>query len=106
MKITNVITAIILAVGTQCAYCQEDDAVVRQGKVTLIDTEATLDSLSIFPFINLEANKIDMKVNDWRELKMAIENTNNQSFNIVHIGDSHLQADICTGHVRELHQAK
>ena len=106
MKITNVITAIILAVGTQCAYCQENDAVIRQGKVTLIDTEASLDSLSIFPFINLEANKIDMKGNDWRELKMAIENTNNQSFNIVHIGDSHLQADIGTGHVRELLQAK
>ena len=81
-----------------------EDEAVRQGKVTLTDTLATLQPIDNYPFLNLKANIIDLKGNDWEKLHKKLCNSDKHTFSIVHIGDSHLQADVGSGRVRELLQ--
>lgn len=81
-----------------------EDEAVRQGKVTLTDTLATLQPIDNYSFLNLKANIIDLKGNNWEKLYKKLCNSNKHSFSIVHIGDSHLQADVGSGRVRELLQ--
>lgn len=83
-----------------------EDEEIRRGKVTLIDTLATLQTIDNYPFLNLRANKIDLKNNNWERLYKKLRNSNKHTFSIVHIGDSHLQADVGSGRVRELLQEK
>lgn len=47
-------------------------------------------------FINIEANRIEMNGADWGALAMTLKNVDSARVNIVHIGDSHLQADMAT----------
>lgn len=103
-----IVGAIITAVLSPIRLVAQDDnqASVRQGKVILTDTSASIDSLSVYNFLNLEQNIIDLKGNDWSDLKDALQKTDKNKFTVVHIGDSHLQADVGTGHVRELLQEK
>lgn len=51
-------------------------------------------------YINLDANHINMNNDDWSDLVAHIDLSNNQLVNIVHIGDSHLQADMATAVTR------
>ena len=81
-----------------------EDEAVRQGKVTLTDTLATLQPIDNYSFLNLKANIIDLKGNNWEKLYKELCNSNKHTFSIVHIGDSHLQADVGSGRVRELLQ--
>lgn len=53
-----------------------------------------------FPFINIEANHIELNGADWSRLVSALDNSDRRLVNIVHIGDSHIQADIATTTVR------
>lgn len=55
-------------------------------------------------FIDLSLNKIELNGANWQSVKRDIANCRKRPFSIVHIGDSHLQADIGTGVVRELLQ--
>jgi len=55
-------------------------------------------------FIDEEKNRIILNGADWSELKTKLRNSNKTPFSIVHIGDSHLQADIATGQTREYMQ--
>ncbi len=60
-----------------------------------------------YPFINYNANKIDLNGDDWRELSSKLKQCKeNGNFTVVHIGDSHIQPDGNTGRVRELFQKK
>lgn len=52
-------------------------------------------------FINLQANHIDLNGDDWTKLSAAINSAAKQRVNIVHIGDSHLQADMATAVTRQ-----
>lgn len=55
-------------------------------------------------FIDRNKNHIIFNGADWSGLRKALANSETIPFNIVHIGDSHLQADIATGDVRNLLQ--
>ena len=107
-KITkHIIIALVLTLFPAILHAQdENQASIRQGKVILTDTSASIDSLSVYDFLNLEQNIIDLKGNDWSCIKDALQKTDENKFTIVHLGDSHLQADVGTGHVRELLQEK
>lgn len=56
----------------------------------------TLPSIDYPSFINLNANYIDMNGADWTELAALFDSAHSSRVNIVHIGDSHLQADMAT----------
>lgn len=65
------------------------------------------DELDGIPsFINLKANHIEMNGADWSDLKRKIASTDSSTVTIVHIGDSHIQADFATGKTRALMQSR
>lgn len=61
-----------------------------------------LTRLGLFPFLRTSQNFIE-----WQDEKVAevffskLANASNKKLRILHIGDSHLQADIYTGYIRE-----
>ncbi|MDE6555610.1 MAG: hypothetical protein K2K55_01445 [Duncaniella sp.] len=55
-------------------------------------------------FIHRTANHIIYNGADWSRLRQAVLNSTNKPVNIVHIGDSHIQADISTSTTRRLLQ--
>lgn len=66
-----------------------------------IDTVGLSASTIVYPkYINLSANHIKMNGADWGKLSEALKNARSQRVNIVHIGDSHEQADMGTSVVR------
>ena len=66
--------------------------------------EADDIDIPIPAFIKKGANHIIYNGADWTKLRSAFENSKNSPVSIVHIGDSHVQADINTGTTRELLQ--
>lgn len=55
-------------------------------------------------FINRKKNHISFNGADWTALRAALAQSEISPFSIVHIGDSHLQADISTAQLRNLLQ--
>lgn len=77
----------------------EDDREVRENPVIDFDDYET--EVSIPSFIKLNANKIQYNGANWAQLRKKLENSSEIPVSIVHIGDSHLQADFATSVVRE-----
>lgn len=75
-----------------------DDKVARENPV--IDESDYDSNISIPSFIKLKRNQIDFNGSDWSKLRADIRNSANIPVSIVHIGDSHLQADFATGEIR------
>ncbi|MDE6497446.1 MAG: hypothetical protein K2L21_02170 [Muribaculaceae bacterium] len=58
-----------------------------------------------YPFINIRANKIDMNGDDWSGLSAAFARCDSSVVRILHIGDSHIQAEGSTCRTRaHLHE--
>lgn len=70
------------------------------------DMETAKSSVYVAPgidyphYINLRANHIDMNGDDWSGLASLISRADSSRVTIVHIGDSHLQADMGTAVTR------
>lgn len=66
------------------------------------DIESSKKTLYVAPkieipaYVNIDANHIEMNGADWSELTSLIDSACHARVNIVHIGDSHLQADMAT----------
>lgn len=80
-----------------------DDEQVRQNPVFDIDPDDEID-IPVPSFINQSANHIIYNGADWSSVRSAFAKTATQPVSIVHIGDSHIQADMGTGVTRELLQ--
>lgn len=82
-----------------------DDATIRENPELEVGIANQTKDYKSYPFINLEANHINLNGRSWSAL---IEKFNNiktgGTVNIVHIGDSHVQADGNTGRTRKLLQ--
>lgn len=64
---------------------------------------------SAFPFIDTAGNRIDMNGADWSRLRQRLSEgmlLPGMPFSIVHIGDSHIQADGATGITRKMFQER
>lgn len=59
-----------------------------------------------YPFLKNFANKINLNGADWTDFIIALNESEMRPVNIVHIGDSHIQADMATGRTRQLFQEK
>lgn len=79
-----------------------DDAEVRENPV--IEGEDEDIKIDVPSFIRQGANHIKMNGADWSGVRDALSKSRCTPFSIVHIGDSHLQADIASGAVREFLQ--
>lgn len=73
------------------------------GEVTIPDEADDID-IAIPSFIHRGANHIIYNGADWAPLRQAFLGSASKPVSIVHIGDSHIQADISSGTVRELLQ--
>ena len=62
------------------------------------------NGITIPSYIKTDSNHIALNGNNWKALRMAASKVSNRPLSIVHIGDSHLQADFSTSHVREMLQ--
>ncbi|MDE6066732.1 MAG: hypothetical protein K2G27_07945 [Duncaniella sp.] len=98
---------LICLCGPVGAYAQEvieDDASeMLSGSVEIPGEDDDID-IPIPSFIHTNANHIILNGADWTSLREALRHSNKSPVSIVHIGDSHIQADITTGTVRELLQ--
>ncbi|MDE6048215.1 MAG: hypothetical protein K2G09_00785 [Paramuribaculum sp.] len=81
----------------------QNDTEVRERGVVLYN-DGKIDSGQIPSFIKRGANKIQFNGADWSALREAAANTGTDVFSIVHIGDSHIQAEIGTSVTREMLQ--
>lgn len=79
------------------------DRSVREG-IVQIPGEADDIDIPIPSFIKRGANHIIYNGADWSRLRNAFEMSRTAPVSIVHIGDSHVQADFNTGTTRELLQ--
>lgn len=114
MKAFKIFFCCFLCVGlfalSVCCYA-DDDQLVRENPE--IDGRENPDyglagtvDLSIYPFLNSEADSITLNGADWTSLSLALGATEESVLRIVHIGDSHIQADFATGRTRKLFQQK
>lgn len=85
------------------AETEELDRQVREGIVVIPDEADDID-IPVPTFIKRSANHIIYNGADWSRLRRAFEQSKASPVSIVHIGDSHVQADINTGTTRELLQ--
>ncbi|MBO5455545.1 MAG: hypothetical protein J6A20_03430 [Muribaculaceae bacterium] len=79
------------------------DLDIRISPVTIPGEAYDID-IPIPFFIHNNVNHIIYNGADWSKLREAFINSNSSPVSIVHIGDSHIQADISTGTTRELLQ--
>lgn len=113
------IKAILLPTIILCGFVvKAQDAVVDSGFVEeLQDSEMRenpmfegVDSSVVsvayddYPFLNPQANRISLNGADWSALINKFAASEEHVVNIVHIGDSHIQADMSTSVVRRLLQ--
>lgn len=82
----------------------EDDATELLSGTVIIPDEADDIDIPIPSFIHKNANHIIYNGADWSKLRKAFLASDATPVSIVHIGDSHVQADISTGITRELLQ--
>lgn len=80
----------------------EDDREVREAPE--IDYDDDEIDIPVPSFINTSANHLTLNGADWSKVISAVQGHKIAPLSIVHIGDSHLQADIGTGTARELFQ--
>jgi len=85
----------------QTVYNNDDDANIREDSVVIEGWEFEDFEVKIPRFVKLKSNHINMNGADWNYIRRRLSESDSIPFSIVHIGDSHLQADISTGYVRQ-----
>ena len=102
IKLTHLVLA--AAVPAFTVWCTSPDAgtqaELREGTVT-IEGHRTVTDHEAYPFIHEALNVIDMNGNSWQPLLEKLAKSDTSKFSIVHIGVSHIQADVSTGRTRE-----
>lgn len=95
-----------LAMAAQAAVASEPDENQAQMRINpqISDSAANVAmDFSEFPFLNMQANIIDMNGEDWTPLKekFAAAVRGDSLFSVLYLGDSHIQADFGGAVVRE-----
>ena len=77
-------------------YADDDQSETRENPTVETGNAAALASVNYPKYIKLGANHIQMNGDDWSDLAEVFAAADSCPVNIVHIGDSHLQADMGT----------
>lgn len=80
----------------------DDESELRENPV--IEEGEDDPGITVPDFVKEGKNRIHLNGANWDKARKALHNVKRNPFTIVHIGDSHLQADIATGTARELLQ--
>ncbi|MDE6859175.1 MAG: hypothetical protein K2J65_02040 [Duncaniella sp.] len=88
------------------AMLESDDEYDLKVRISPVEIPGEADDIDIpIPFfIHKAANRIIYNGADWSKLRNAFVSSSSSPVSIVHIGDSHVQADISTGTTRGLLQ--
>lgn len=101
------IIAIIIYALSICGNSQDiSDAQIRENPNITIDSVSTFITYNNYTYLNLSNNRINYNGSDWCNFYANLIQAKDSSISIVHIGDSHIQADIATGCTRKLLQAQ
>lgn len=84
----------------QLMYADDDERAIREDSIVIEGWEFEDFEVRIPRFVKLKSNHIDMNGANWTGLRKRLSEHEKVPFSIVHIGDSHLQADISTGYIR------
>ncbi len=92
------LSAALLLIISSLSYAQERDSSQLSERLDpTLQTGITMESdqYASYPFLNLEANTINMNGADWSSLRehYAAAAAGEAQFNVVYLGDSHIQAD-------------
>ncbi|MDE5845623.1 MAG: hypothetical protein K2H44_09615 [Muribaculaceae bacterium] len=107
-------THLLLAgvIATFGAFCfvpdlsnDDNQAAVRENTVDISGSTTDFD-VSQYSFIKADSNYIDLNGDDWSSLAQSLKESSYRPFSVVHIGDSHIQADVSTGRIRKNFQNK
>lgn len=82
---------------------EDDDdtqAALRENAITL-ENPVVEGHISEYPFLNKNANRINLNGDNWDSLVSRLAGADSANFSVVHIGDSHIQADVLTGRIRD-----
>lgn len=103
-----VIGLTIAAASAQAVFADDDNQEEQRVSPQLEDegTAPTVRRLSYgaYPWLHLDANKIEFNGADWGPLRMRVDATGTTPFRILLIGDSHIQGDGATGMARRMLQ--
>lgn len=112
VRIKRYLPLILFLFLTPFAFSNEDgdDQSIRENPDIATDGFSPEDfnsvNLAEYPFLNTTDNVIKLNGADWSGLLAAFEDTDNKVLRIVHIGDSHIQADMGTGYTRRIMQRR
>lgn len=95
----------VLAALTQSLMAQDENDTDIRLNPELGVSASFHSSEAKYPYIRYDLNTITMNGDNWKELANKLEQSRTRAnFTIVHIGDSHIQADGNTGTTRKLFQ--
>ncbi|MCD8387621.1 MAG: GDSL-type esterase/lipase family protein [Bacteroidales bacterium] len=83
----------------------DDQAEIRENpELGVSDGYVGAQDYSLYPFLHLSANRINLNGADWTDLRGRFDMCGDTVISIVHIGDSHIQAEGATSRTRALLQ--
>ena len=98
-----IVICLSVIAASACLWAQEDDGqsnVRENPNIVDCDSVHSVQKIEYPSYINLDANHIDLNGDDWEDLCKTLSRAGEERVSIVHIGDSHLQADMATAVVR------
>lgn len=103
-----VIILFLLSLAVACAApnVEPGDSLLRLNPLIAYNDSLTGEYKTQYDYIDFTDNIIHKNGADWQYIYRLIDDIDSTTLNIVHIGDSHIQADIFTGHVRWLLQQR
>lgn len=105
----NKLIVIIVSLISSLALFADDydnDSYIRENPQIVQDSVFENVSFSQYNFLNLNKNKLTLNNSDLSIFFNRLQNSSTDTINIVHIGDSHIQADMSTKRTRTLLQNK
>ncbi len=98
IKLTHLLIALSLPATMGCSN-PDEQADLREGTV-VIEEPRSVVNVDDYPFIDQTVNSINLNGDDWSSLRNKFMNTDSSSVSIIHIGDSHIQADVSSDRTR------
>lgn len=94
-------SALAVAIGPTAFATDDNQDETRQNPTVELGNLSSSPAVNYPSYIKLDANHIDMNGADWTDLVQVFAAADSCPVTIVHIGDSHLQADMGTAVTRE-----
>ena len=95
----NKCVLLLLFMASMASYAREQSDIRLNPELGDISSDAPAEHAR-YPFINLQKNVIEMNGADWSRLSAAFDHADSSVVRVLHIGDSHIQAEGSTARTR------